>query len=173
MDEKIREWNNLLDKYFLLEGECIKNLNIINSVRTNLKIKITHQNKDNIIFYNSIIDNSYSYLSMSLKIRQIKFIKDLNKIYTKIYENKEIIPKIVSLHKQDIENLINDFNKLNDEIIEVRKNNTAFKWVKDEITENLQEIEKTIDDTINYHIKLIDFLSTSIRLETDFYFFAS
>ena len=36
-----------------------------------------NQNEDDIIFYKSIIDNSYFYLTNSLKIRKFKIMKDI------------------------------------------------------------------------------------------------
>jgi hypothetical protein len=165
MENKITEWNEILDKYFLSNIECINNINLINNMRNDLLKLLSHQDKDNIIFYKCIINNSYFYLSNSLKIREIKFLKDLNKINCKINENK----KIINLNKYEIDLIIMDFKKLNDEILEAKKNNTIFKWVKDDITENLQDIENNITDTLNYHLKLINILLTFIKLETNFY----
>jgi hypothetical protein len=165
MEKKLNEWNNLLDNYFTINNEFNNNINSINNMRNNLIKTLSHQEKDNIIFYQCIIDNSYFYFFNSLKIRQIKFMKDLNKIYFKINENK----KIANLTNYDINLMLNDFLQLNDEIIEAKKNNTIFKWIKDDIIENLHDIENNITETLNYHLKLIDALLSYIKLETDFY----
>jgi len=187
MEDKYNKWNDLINIYFEIEEECISKINLINNIRNNLKKKLIYLNKDDILYYNCIIDNSYYYLKNSLKVNQIKFLKDLNNLLFKI--NKNNIFKIITLTKTDINLIINSYVKLNNDIIELKKNNIEYKWIKEDI-DNLQEIselssgicscktsidflqqdiENNIDKTINYHIKLINFLLSIIKLNYDFF----
>jgi hypothetical protein len=170
MEDKIKTWNDLINKYFLLEEECNTNINLINDIRNYLKNNLTYLCKDDIVFYSSIIDNSYFYLINSLKINQIKFLKDLNKIYIHISRNNKnnSILKIINLNKSDINLIINSYIKLKTDVTNLKKTNTIFKWIKDDI-ENLQQIEDDITETITYHIKLLEFLLEIIKLKYNFY----
>jgi len=60
---------------------CASNINSIIEIKNNLKNLLGHQDKDDIIFYKSIINNSIFYLSDSLKIRKIKVLLQSSKYY--------------------------------------------------------------------------------------------
>jgi hypothetical protein len=177
IENNINEWNKLFSKYFELENKCYDNINIINELKNNFKNLLGNQEKDDILFYKALIENSHFYILNSLKIRQIKFIKDLNLIYYKIKiissndRNKlfNIFSNEKKLDLKDINIIIKEYNELAINITNSRYNNTILKWVKDDKINNLVDIENLIYDILKYHIKLIDFLLEYINIEKQFY----
>ena len=165
IDNNILQWEEIYNKYNELEILCTSNINSILEIKNNLKNLLGHQDKDDMIFYKSIIDNSIFYLSNSLKIRKIKFLKDLNNIWQKINENKHID----ELNKIYFQSLLKDYRKLAEEIIITKKNNIILNWVKDDKIENLQDLENYFTDIMKYHLKLIESLLACIELEKNFY----
>ena len=77
-DKNIINWEEKFNRYCDLETKCIANIAAISEIKNNLKKLLGNQKKDDIVFYKSLIDNSHFYLLSSLKIRKIKFLKDLN-----------------------------------------------------------------------------------------------
>jgi hypothetical protein len=65
--------------------------------------------------------------------------------------------------------LLKDYRKLSEDIINAKKNNTILTWVKDDKVENLAEIEHEFHEIMEYHIKLIEFFSSSVMIEKAFY----
>ena len=148
-----------------METKCITNINSIAEIKNNLKRLLGNQKKDDIIFYRAIIDNSYFYLSNSLKIRKIKFLKDLNNIWIQIDERKQMD----EINKSNFNSLLKDYKKMSDEVVQAKHNNTILTWVKDDKIENLQDLENTFNEIMDYHTKLIEFFSSSVELEKVFY----
>ena len=165
IDDNILIWEDKFNKYNELEILCTTNINNILEIKNNLKNLLGHQDKDDMIFYKSIIDNSIFYLSNSLKIRKIKFLKDLNNIWQKINENKHMN----ELNKIYFQSLLKDYRKLAEEIMITKKNNIILNWVKDDKIENLQDFENYFTDIMKYHLKLIESLSACVELEKNFY----
>jgi hypothetical protein len=56
-----------------------------------------------------------------------------------------------------------------DDINQAKKNNTMLTWVKDDRVESLHEIEKEMEEIMDYHSKLIQFFHSSVELEKIFY----
>ena len=165
INNNILQWEEIYNKYNELEILCTSNINSILEIKNNLKNLLGHQEKDDMIFYKSIIDNSIFYLSNSLKIRKIKFLKDLNNIWQKINEHKHID----ELNKIYFQSLLKDYRKLAEEIIITKKNNIILNWVKDDKIENLQDLENYFTDIMKYHLKLIESLLACVELEKNFY----
>ena len=165
IDSNILLWEGKYNKYNELEILCTTNINSIIEIKNNLKNLLGHQDKDDMIFYKSIIDNSIFYLSNSLKIRKIKFLKDLNNIWNKINESKHMD----ELNKIYFQSLLKDYKQLAEEIMITKKNNIILNWVKDDKIENLQDFENYFSDVMKYHVKLIQSLTYCIEFEKTFY----
>jgi hypothetical protein len=165
IDKNILRWDDKFNKYNELELTCISNINSIFEIKNNLKKLLGNQEKDDILFYKSLIDNSHFYLTSSLKIRKIKFLKDLNYIWSKIDKRKNMD----EVNKSNFTILLKDYNKMCEDIIQAKKNNTILIWVKDDKIESLHELEKEFEDIMDYHIKLIEFFSATVELEKAFY----
>lgn len=164
-DKNILEWEEKFNKYCEIEAKCITNISSISEIKNNLKKLLGNQKKDDIVFYKAIIDNTHFYLSSSLKIRKIKFLKDLNYLWGQIDERKQMD----EVNKSNFTALLKDYRKMAEDISQAKKNNTILTWVKDDKVENLQDLENDFNEVMEYHIKLIDFFSSSIELEKAFY----
>jgi hypothetical protein len=164
-NDNINNWTKLFTDYCDCEKICTDNLNVIGEIKNNLKKLLGNQKKDDIIFYKAIIENSYYYLSNCLKIRKIKFLKDINYIWSIIDTQKQID----EINKHNFTTLMKDYNKMVDDINTSKKNNTVLTWVKNDTVENLHDLEKDIYEILEYHFKLIKSLSEIIELEKLFY----
>ena len=164
-NDNINNWTKLFTDYCDCEKICTDNLNVIGEIKNNLKKLLGNQKKDDIIFYKAIIENSYYYLSNCLKIRKIKFLKDINYIWSII----DTQTQIDEINKHNFTTLMKDYNKMVDDINTSKKNNTVLTWVKNDTVENLHDLEKDIYEILEYHFKLIKSLSEIIELEKLFY----
>lgn len=165
-NNNINNWTKLFTDYCNYEKICTDNLNVIGEIKNNLKKLLGNQKKDDIIFYKAIIENSYYYLSNCLKIRKIKFLKDINYIWSII----DTQTQIDEINKHNFTTLMKDYNKMVDDINASKKNNTVLTWVKNDTVENLHDLEKDIYEILEYHFKLIKSLSEIIELEKLFYY---
>ena len=86
--------------------------------------------------------------------------KDLNYIWNQL-DNKKIIE---DLNKSNFQALLKDYRKMADDINQAKKNNTMLTWVKDDRVESLHEIEKEMEEIMEYHSKLIQF-SFSVQVQ--------
>jgi hypothetical protein len=164
-DNNILQWDEFFTQYCNYEKKCIENITAIGEIKSNLKKLLGNQKKDDILFYKSLIESSYFYLTNSLKIRKIKFLKDLNHLWSRIDERKQMD----EVNKSNFMALIKDYDKMADDINSAKKNNTVLTWVKDDKIESLQDLEKDFFEIMEYHVKLIEFFSSSVELEKAFY----
>ena len=164
-DANISEWEEKFNKYTEFENKINLNINSMNEIKNNLKKLLGNQKKDDIVFYKSIIDNSYFYLVNSLKIRKMKFLKDLNYIWGQIDERKNMD----EVNKSNFMALLKDYRKMSEDISQAKKNNTILTWVKDDKIENLQNFENEFKEIIDYHVNLIEFFDSIVKLEKAFY----
>jgi hypothetical protein len=165
VEENISKWDNIFGIYLDTEHQCMILINEINEIKNNLKKLLGLQKPDDVVFYKSLIDNSFFYLTNSLKIRKLKMTKDLNYIWNQL-DNKKVIEE---LNKSNFQSLLKDYRKMADDINQARKNNTMLTWVKDDRVESLHEIEKEMEEIMDYHSKLIQFFHSSVELEKIFY----
>lgn len=165
VEENISKWDTIFTVYLETESQCIILINEISEIKNNLKKLLGLQKPDDIVFYKSLIDNSFFYLTNSLKIRKLKMTKDLNYIWNQL-DNKKIIEE---LNKSNFQALLKDYRKMADDINQAKKNNTMLTWVKDDRVESLHEIEKEMEEIMGYHSKLIQFFHSSVELEKIFY----
>lgn len=168
-DKNISEWDEKFSLYLEIEQKCISDIKAISEIKNNLKILLGHQEKDDLVFYKSLIDNSYFYLSKSLSVRKIKLLKDLNLIWTRIGERLNENKQMEEVNKSNFIALLKDLRRLAEDVFQAKKNNTVLTWVKDDKIENLQDIENDIKEIIDYHLRLIRFFSSSVELEKAFF----
>lgn len=164
-DNNILQWDEFFTQYCNYEKKCIENINAIGDIKNNLKKLLGNQKKDDILFYKSLIESCHFYLTNSLKVRKIKFLKDLNHLWSRIDERKQMD----EVNKSNFMALIKDYDKMADDINSAKKNNTVLTWVKDDKIESLQDLEKDFYEIMEYHVKLIEFFSSSVELEKAFY----
>lgn len=165
VEENINKWEAKFNTYLEMENNCNILINEINEIKNNLKKLLGNQKKDDIVFYKSLIDNSFFYLNNSLKIRKIKLMKDLDYIWKSLDNTKAMD----ELTKTNFQSLLRDYRKIADEINNAKKNNTMLTWVKDDRIESLIEIENELNEIMEYHSKLIQFFHSSVELEKIFY----
>lgn len=164
-DKNILDWEENFNKYCDFENKIILNINSMNEIKNNLKKLLGNQKKDDIVFYKSIIDNSHFYLTSSLKIRKMKFLKDLNYIWSQIDERKQMD----EVNKSNFMSLLKDYRKMSEDISQAKKNNTILTWVKDDKVESLQDLENDLKEVMLYHLNLIEFFCSIVELEKAFY----
>ena len=158
-------WEEKFNKYLELEKECSKNINLINDVKNNLKKLLGNQKSDDLIFYKSLIENTYFYLFQSLKIRKIKLLNDLNFIWKMMDERKKC--EEISSHNFNL--LLQDYIKICRDNELAKKNNTSLKWVKDDNLKNINELEIMIGEVLDYHNKILEFFNSIVNMEKEFY----
>jgi hypothetical protein len=112
--ELLEKWTNIFDEYLQNEIECNKKLSIINNIIVNLNKLLGNQKTDDLTFYISIINNSYFYLTNSMKILKIKFMKDLNNIWEIIIPesfifSQDVVKSIKNNDDMDKHNFTNNF----------------------------------------------------------------
>jgi hypothetical protein len=161
----INSWDKIFKEYQEARESCGTHIQSILEIKNNLSKLIGNQKKDDILFYKSIIYNSYYYLNKSLEIRKLKFIKDLNYIWHKIDDRK----KFTELNNSNFTTLLKDFRKAVDDIYITKLNNTSLSWVKDDTIVSLEEINKELDDILNYHLRLINSFLASVINEYNFF----
>lgn len=132
---------------------------------TNERIKILdindHQEKDDIIFYTSVFDDTIYYLRKSLKIRKKKLKRD-------IIKNIKYLNTNVS-NQLDIDNINKDecksyFMKYINE-----KNKNKYKWVKNDRLKELNEWLKHFNNIIEYHEYIYEYLEKTVKINIEFF----
>lgn len=161
----INSWDKIFKDYQDAEIKCTTHIHSILEIKNNLSKLIGNQRKDDILFYKSIIENSYFYLYKSLGVRKLKFIKDLNYIWHKIDDRKTL----TELNNSNFATLLKDFRKVVDDMYIAKLNNTSLSWVKDDTIISLEETCKEINDIINYHLRLINSFLENVTNEYNFF----
>lgn len=165
VDANLEAWEAKFINYCEIEKICLSNLNDIYEIKQNLIKLLGKQKKDDITFYKSIIDNSYFYLTSSLKIRKAKFLKDLNYLWFQIDSFKQMD----EINRGNFTALLKDYQKMADDINYAKQNNTILYWVKDDKVESLQHVEKDMNEILTYHITIIEYFNKFIETERNFY----
>ena len=158
-------WEDNYNEYTVIEKKCIDNINNINEIKNNLTKIFGTQRSDDIIFYKSIIDNSYFYINNSFKIRKNKFVKDLNYIWSQINE----CVQIDDINKKTFTALLRDFVKKDNDIKIQKQNNTKLKWLKNNDIFNIIDIVNNMSDIMKYHVNSFRCFLQFIELEFTFY----
>ena len=163
--KNIQSWEALYTSYSELEKASFKNIDHINDIKKNLLKLLVNQKKDDITFYKSIIDNSHFYLTNSIKIRKAKFINDLNYIWNLINNSKQMD----DLTKTNFTSLLKDYDKMAKDIMYSREHNTPLTWVKNDMVESLEIIEKDMNEIMKYHLNMLEYIFKMTELEKNFY----
>ena len=164
VDENIKKWSEMFDRYIEIEANSTMLLTKINELKNNINKIIGKQNVDDVIFYKSMLENSYFYLSNSLKIRKIKFQKDITNIFNKIDTSN----KFEDINKPNFILLMKDYKKVVDNESS-KKQSSSLAWIKDEKLNNFNDIEKDMLETMNYHITLMTVMNCVIKVEQQYY----
>jgi hypothetical protein len=164
LDENIKKWSEMFDIYIEIEANYTMLLTKINELKNNINKIIGKQNVDDVIFYKSMLENSYFYLSNSLKIRKIKFQKDITNIFNKIDTSN----KFEDINKPNFVLLMKDYKKVVDNESS-KKQSSSLAWIKDEKLNNFNDIEKDMLETMNYHITLMTVMNCVIKVEQQYY----
>jgi len=165
IDSNITIWESLFDEYNIIVNKCTNYIKNISEIKNNLTNLLGNQKKDDINFYKSIIDNSYFHLNNSLKIRQSKFLIDLNNILSQIND----CTQIDSITKGNFTTIMKNYQKMAEKIKYDRDNNTLLTWVKNDKIESLNELNNNMNEIMNYHLKLINHINSFIEMEQQFY----
>ena len=137
-----------------LIGGLIKQKNALNS-------NLERQNSDDIMFYNSILQDSIYYFKKSMHIRRLKFINDISEL-NKFFDSKRM--------NLDYINLVMFWSILADYFKELSiKNNQDLKWIKDDSIVSLIDWQKDLEFTLNYHYYVIDNFYKTLLNELSFY----
>jgi len=171
IDAEIVEWLDQFKKYSELETRCRAGIAELNSIKINLERLIGRQKKDDALFYQSIIENSYFFLENSLRIRRSKFIRDMLAISSLIetYKHIKINPKPVNIDSSSFTAITNDIKDIYEEIERAKRNSSTLSWVKDDQISTLQEIEKDMSETLTYHTILMEYFEKLVYHELNFY----
>ena len=164
-EENINEWINIFNNYNNYELNCSNKLINLLEIKNNFKNLLGNQDKDDLLFYKSLIDNSYYYFTNSLKIRQIKFLKDINNIYSIISNNK-----FNEINRNNFLILIKDYKNIIKNINNTKNKSILLNWIKDDKVDYIIEFETNMHEILNYHLKLICYLSICIDLEKEFFY---
>lgn len=164
IEENINEWIEMFNNYSNYELNCSNKLINLLEIKNNFKILLGNQDKDDILFYKSLIDNSYYYFTNSLKIRQLKFLKDINTIYS-IISNK----KFEEINKNNFLIIIKDYKNISETINNAKKKPILLNWIKDDKVDSIIDFETNMHEVLNYHLKIICYLSICIDLEKEFF----
>ena len=162
----ISNWSNTINNYNRIKKECLHNINLITELKDNFDKFLGNQRKDDLIFYASLINNSQFYLFNSIKIRQNKFIKDLNVLWYKMETNKYI----TDISNTNITILFKDYQCMADDIKYANENSTNLLWVKKDTVDSLTELENNMNEILYYHINIISQFSDFVKLEMEFYY---
>jgi len=162
----INNWTDSINTYNRLAKECIESIENMNEMKDSFINKLGNQMEDDIIFYTSLINNSFFYLFNSIKIRRNKFIKDLNTIWYK----DNTIKYIDNLNSSNLIILFKDYQKITDDIKYARENNTILTWVKNDMLDSTSELENEMNETLEYHNTIIKHFCEFVKIEVEFYY---
>lgn len=165
IEKKMEEWKKEYDSIISIIHECNTKLREIDRIRNNLTKLVGKQTDDDLKYYFSIINNSYTYFSKSLIIRQKKALKDFSEIMKKLDNNKDF----TELDKTNFDSLCSVITKIHTNLKLAHENNTKLKWVKDDRIESLNMTISILDETLEYHQKIMVHFCNLLDLEEDFY----
>ena len=159
----------LLLNLLIIEKEIREKLksivNNFNNYQHNLKLNT--QDKDDLIFYQSIITDSKNYLINSYKIRKKKLIFDLNEII-KMFNDKTM-PNMNELNKDIINIIKKTYNKLAKEVEDNNSNNSKPVWIKNDKLRYIKNIKIEMNRTFLYHTDILNHLKKQIVQEINFF----
>lgn len=130
------------------------------------KINNRNQDEDDIIFYNSIILDCKNYFISSFRVRESKFINDMNKLF------KLLEPGMfVNILKVD-RTLVSKFKISYGKIIRDNKESKANKngvWIKNNKLKSVDYINKEVNRCFTYHNDISKHFKDSLEKEVKFF----
>lgn len=159
----------MLLSLLILEKEIKEKLksiiNNFNNYQHNLKLNT--QDKDDLIFYQSIITDSKNYLINSYKIRKKKLVYDLNQIIRMF--NDKTMPNVYELNKEVINIIKKTYNKLAKEVEDNNSNNSKPVWIKNDKLRYIKNIKIEMNRTFLYHTDILNHLKKQVVQEINFF----
>lgn len=146
----------------------------INQYQT--KINLNEQDKDDIIFYNSIIIDCKNYYVASHLVRERKLIYDLNKLlklfgksFGKTFDNS-IGKKIYKINFDTLDMIKNSYYQIEKKANMKNLEDNKPVWIKKDNLKQINILKKEMIKMFNYHIYVNDFFLDS--LENELFFFS-
>jgi len=160
----------LLNLYIILKEikEKLKEMNI-NVGKYQYELELGTQDKDDLIFYKSIILDSKKYFTNAFKIREIKLIYDLNQIM-KMFNDKRL-PEVFELNKNIITLLKTHYNKVLSNIKNNNQKSINPTWIKNNKLKFIKDIESEMNRIFLYHIDINTHFKSALIKEIKFYKF--
>ena len=160
----------LLNLYIILKDikEKLKEMNI-NVGKYQYELELGTQDKDDLIFYKSIILDSKKYFTNAFKIREIKLIYDLNQIM-KMFNDKKL-PEVFELNKNIITLLKTHYNKVLSNIKNNNQKSINPAWIKNNKLKFIKDIESEMNRIFLYHIDINTHFKSALIKEIKFYKF--
>jgi len=158
-------WVESFQTYTHYFNKCKELIDKLKIQKENLNEYIKNQDKDDLLFYKSMIDGVVHYYNSKLFIYKKKLFHDLTFIYKKL--NDEVY-KINCF--EDFKKLMTKYIKIS-QILENNKKNISqtINWVKDDKLNCIKSIEEYIFKSLEYHNKLIKHLHDILQLESNFH----
>ena len=158
----------LLTLYMILKEikEKLKELTV-NVGKYQYELELGTQDKDDLIFYKSIILDSKKYYTNAFRIREIKLIYDLNQI-VKMFNDRKL-PEVFDLNKNIISLLKTHYNKVSNEIENNNKKNTKPTWIKNNKLKYIENIKTEMNRIFLYHIDINSHFKSALIKEIRFY----
>tara|TARA_Y100000590_G_C15607594_1_gene972585 strand:+ start:673 stop:1368 length:696 start_codon:yes stop_codon:yes gene_type:complete len=157
----IKKWCKWFKRIMKKYDECTNLIGGLIKQKNALNSNLERQNSDDIMFYNSILQDSIYYFKKSMHIRRLKFINDISEL-NKFFDSKRM--------NLDYINLVMFWSILADYFKELSiKNNQDLKWIKDDSIISLVDWKKDLEFTLNYHYYVIDNFYKTLLNELSFY----
>ena len=157
----IKKWCKWFKRIMKKYDECTNLIGGLIKQKNALNSNLERQNSDDIMFYNSILQDSIYYFKKSMHIRRLKFINDISEL-NKFFDSKRM--------NLDYINLVMFWSILADYFKELSiKNNQDLKWIKDDSIVSLVDWQKDLEFTLNYHYYVIDNFYKTLLNELSFY----
>jgi len=141
----------------------------INVGKYQYELELGTQDKDDLIFYKSIILDSKKYFTNAFKIREIKLIYDLNQIM-KMFNDKKL-PEVFELNKNIITLLKTHYNKVLSNIKNNNQKSINPAWIKNNKLKFIKDIESEMNRIFLYHIDINTHFKSALIKEIKFYKF--
>ena len=159
---------NQLIEIISLFKEIFDLLKSLNKIIYNFEKKIStkNQDEDDLIFYKSIIIDSKNYFIKSFKVRELKFLNDIIKIFKLIEPNSHI--EFIKIDK----NLLNKFKIFYGKFIrenkeaKINKNNN---WIKKNKLKPIDLLNKEINRCFDYHKNIVNHFKITLEKEVEFF----
>ena len=144
--------------------ELVKLSELVNNYEHLLNYK--NQEKDDLLFYRSMICDSKNFFFPSFRIRKKKIVNDINKII-KMFRYDDIRP-INSLDDKIVSEIKSYYSRLLKEVKD-SSINLDTKWIKNNKVRSPELIRNELTRTFKYHLDINNHFFNSIKNEVEFY----